>query len=225
MIVPKALAGRKTLIGALRGSAMLSMDAAAVAVGAWLLWEAGDTLVTDGPLRGYVLFVLAVALAFLVRYLVSGIDTFRRRENHHIGSDRALIGAECAVLSLLVILWAVTGEYYLGWVACFGAVAMTAGSLIQLMFDVTTGRNDVEDPRERSLLAQRLVSLEATRLAGVVVALVVFALVTPVHQWNPALIDPLLLLTSLAFGLSFTLGLLIRRGFDSRRRSAAEPIS
>lgn len=174
-----------------RSSVIAICDLAVVAAGAWVLWNSSETSVVSGPLDAKLLFVLAIALMLTVRHTVSrSTDPLLVRSR----TARTVLVVELLLAAAGVTAWQLTGIYYVGWITTFALMFFIIGTGFELLVDIVTSRY-------RSS-GRASFATELTRLAVVIGAAVGFTLMAPVHAWDIAFINPLILMICLAIGLS-----------------------
>lgn len=174
-----------------RSAVIALCDLTAVAVGAWVLWNSSATSVVSGPLEDKMLFVLATALILTVRHTVSrSTDPFIVTAR----TARTVLFVDLLLAAAGVVAWQLTGIYYVGWITTFALVFFTVGTGFELLVDVVTSRH-------RSS-GRASFATELTRLAVMVGSGVGFTLMAPIHGWDIAFINPLMMMIALAIGLS-----------------------
>jgi hypothetical protein len=205
---------------AARIAVVVVCDAVFAAVGAWLLWHSGGATVVTGTLIMQVTFLVACAIAVVARHL-AGASRQGRDRARTLRAERTVILIEVLVLAGTtgVWLWLWPSDYYLGWQIAFAAVALVVGAALQLVGDVTTGRNrSASAPRTRS--ARRGVAVENVRLASVAVGGAALVATARIHEWDPLILSPLVVLIALAYGVGTGLHHLVRPAIRSTRSTS-----
>lgn len=184
-----------------RSTVIVLCDLAAITAGAWILWNSSATSVLSGPVEDQLLFVLVVALFLSIRHTVSR-DADSLAVKSHVA--RTTLVTDLFLAAAFVIAWQVTDIYYLGWLTTFALVFFAIGTGFQLLVDVTTSRYRRVKMDQDATRSSRKASFatELTRLAGVVGAVLGFAYISAVHAWDVAFINPLIMMVSLAIGVS-----------------------
>ncbi|MGP6169739.1 hypothetical protein ACTU6V_00845 [Microbacterium sp. A204] len=155
------------------------VDALLIGAPAALLWEfGGSTVFTGGVLVQVGAFVLCtVLIAARIRIDVAIRAATRRSD---IAVAGMLIGSRILLLAGLIAAWSIVGEYFLGWVACFGAGMMTAASFCELV---------------GAVIGARTLRMILVRLVGFVAGLSALVVTAPIHLWTNGIVDILLVIT------------------------------
>lgn len=196
------------------------LDAAAVAAGALLLWINAGSTVVNGSAVGNLLALLATGILLVFRQLC--FTVFTRAETAALSTQKhrgLALGSTVVQATLTLALaaaWLTTRSYFLGWVLCFASVFLMLSARLQLLGDVLLGSRRQRMRRDRSLALQRLLSVEVMRLIAAGIGIIGLVLGTTVHRWEPALLNPLIVMIALTIGLSVAvarfLGSLLERG-------------
>lgn len=197
-------------------SALIALcDLAVVTAGAWILWSSSATSVVSGPAEDNLFFILVTALTLSVRHTVS-----RSADSVHVRSHmaRVTLVTDLFLAAALFIAWQATGIYYLGWLTTFALMFFVIGTGFQLLVDVVTSRNRKVSGSQNAPRSRKKVSFatELTRLVGIVGAVIGFAYMSPVHGWDIAFINPLIMMLVVAIGLSVVPAALAHTGVVAR---------
>lgn len=208
----------------LRTALVVAVDVAAVAGGARWLWDSGVQTTVDGPLLAHLMLVVATASILAIRAQLIGRTEGPTPNRSAVSIDRSVIMIELLAMAILAGWWLTSSQYYLGWQLTYATVLGVVAASLQLLVDVTTGRNRGVPGRFRSLLWQRLSTLEVWRLAWILAAFSVLAATSAIHRWNPSILNPLVLLMAAAIALGVPLRHGLRR-LIQRRSSLASTAS
>ncbi len=152
---------------------------------AGILWHSGGSTVVDGS---WMAQLLCLALG-------AGLLIARHRIGASPRAEGVVFAIEATMLVSLIAAWAITGRYFVGWIAAYGALSLLLASLWHLLaLLVVRGRtgND-RDP---------LVPVRAISIAAGLIAVVVLA---PIHGWSASILGGLVVLISGSVLLSFAL--------------------
>lgn len=181
-------------------------DVAAVTAGAILLWINAGSTVVNGSAVGNLLALLATGGLLVFRQLcftaLTRSVTAACAAQKYRGLAMGSTVIDATLTLALAAAWLTTQSYFLGWLLCFASVLLMLSATLQLLGDVLLGSKRQRMRRDRSLTAQRLLSVEVMRLIAAGIGIVGLALGTAVHQWEPALINPLIVMVAVTIGLS-----------------------
>ncbi|MFB9713336.1 hypothetical protein [Arthrobacter methylotrophus] len=170
-------------------AAVVVLDVAVVFFGAYLLWIfAGDTVVS-GPLLGRAacFVVCTVLLAVRARFSAAAASRDKLHSKHRFLQAFVILLSHITLGTALLVAWNITGNYLLGWFACFGSIFLATGSWWQMTAVVAT---------ERSL------PLLVIRMVGITAGIIGVILTHPIHTWGPSIIESVVVLLSSGIFLS-----------------------
>lgn len=199
-----------------RVTGILVLDTAAAAGGAWVLWNSGGATVTTGSgvVQGALALGLVVAVVF--RHALVGRTTVLDRDERAIGIERAVTTGHIVFMTAAIVVWTSTRQYYWGWQLTFAGILLTVTVVLQLLADVTSGRNRAPSDRTERRMLERFFALETWRLTSLTTAVVAIFLTQAVHMWAPAVLNFLILFDAVVVGVALGLRFLLA----SRTRAA-----
>lgn len=168
---------------------ILLTDLTIVGAGAALLWQFAGTTVVDGPFWLRVCVFLLLTALFGVRS-VSQRALLRQLSERYLARFRAA-GVQLAVhtvlLAAVALVWAQSGSYFWGWVACFAASVLAVGYFWMLV---------------TSLAVDQTLSMIVLRLTGMVVGIAGVIVTAPIHAWASGIIESIVVLVTAAILLA-----------------------
>lgn len=173
----------------LRVALVLTLDAGMVFASASILWNNAGTTVANGGWVGQMLCLAVVTLSCVLRNVLT---RFSRSPRDAI----AIATGDILLLVLTIAIWQRTADYYLGWIACFGAFLLLSASLCQFLAAlIDQARPAAIKDRAHTSRAQRLAKTSTIRLATLAIAISLLVAVGGIHDWKLQIVDVLLLLT------------------------------
>ena len=169
--------------------------------GAALLWAGGNQTVADGPVTGYLVLVIGMTIVIFLRHLIAGRRSFASGTARDVRVDQIASIVDIVLILGIYVGWKLTDVYFLGWVATFSAITLILSTSLQLMVDITTGRNSNAQHSQHGR-GRHLLSLEVTRIVLGVTALAVTALTADIHRWSTAILNLTVVLTAAALGVA-----------------------
>jgi hypothetical protein len=203
----------------IRAAIILALDATAVGFGGWLLWSTGGTTVVSGTIAARIEVVCGVALLFAARSATLRFD--RPDVAARITIERIVLIAHTLLLAGLITAWHVSDLYFIGWLSTYAALMLLVACALQLLVDLTSGRNFGRESRRTPVLVRRLIALETGRIIVGLAAAAGIALTAPVHAWNSQIINVVMVLSALSIGLA-TVTLVSISAWTSRPRLALD---
>ncbi|MBF4588385.1 MULTISPECIES: hypothetical protein [unclassified Curtobacterium] len=203
---------------------IIILDTSAAVGGACALWHSGGTTATTGSVM--IQFVLALALiaALTLRHVLVGRTTVLERDVRAITIELPVAIAHIVLIIGAAISWGVSGQYYWGWQLTFAAIFLVVTVVLQLLADVTTGRNRSPADRPEQQILERFFTLETWRLISLTAAVATLALAHSIHRWDPGMVNFLILFDAAVIGVTLALRLLLtaRKQTENTSRSAQD---
>src|SRR5699024_1737572 len=89
-----------------------------------------------------------------------------------------------------------TNNYLAGWLLCFTSVLMLISAAVQLLVDMFLGQHRPTLRHDRSLVTQRLLSVEIMRLVVAGISIVGLVAATAIHEWEAVILNPLIVMVA-----------------------------
>lgn len=201
----------------LRTGLVLIVDVAIVASGAFTLGTWTEQASGAWEVLAAAAFVGVTAILLLVRTVLAGRLSAGGASLLGAVREGLVVYGDIVGLVLLFTVWAILRQAEFAWACLVGASMLLVGSSVQLLLDVVLARNRPAPGLRRHSSRRLARSLEATRLAAAVVSMLVLTLVGALDGWDAQSVSELLVLTSLAIGIST----LLRTRLPRRRAELA----
>lgn len=170
---------------------VLLLDAALGSGAATILWNSGGTTVTNGSWIAQTMCFVFLTIMLTAR------NTFARIERSALPRPEESAIQPCGDILLiggLSTAWLLSSDYFIGWLACFGAVLLFTASLCQFLAALICQPMQPEGRRHASI-TRRFATLATVRIVTVLASIAMLALLVGIHDWALYIFDVLLVLT------------------------------
>ncbi|PKQ36285.1 MAG: hypothetical protein CVT61_01900 [Actinobacteria bacterium HGW-Actinobacteria-11] len=212
------LTSQRPAVLAARVALVLLLDAGMVLGSAKILWSYAGTTVADGSWVGQMLCLTLMVVACIARNTVTHPQTSPR-------DAIAIAVGDILLVVVTIAVWQRTADYFIGWVACFGAFLLLTASLCQFLAAL------IDQARPAALKApahinraHRLARIATVRLGTLAAAIGLLVAVSGIHEWKLQIFDVLVLLTVSAVLLASAISSWIR-ALQPRRTRTPQPTS
>lgn len=194
----------------LTAAGVIVLDVGFVIAGSLTLWWNGGSTVANGPMTGFVVFVVVGSILVIMRNVCAGYSSFAAPTD--LAAEKVVSLAELGLLATSIVIWQMTGQYLFGWIACFATFSLLTLMVLQLLVDVLSARNKAghrdEVTRRRGAW---LLDLETLRLFTTAGAVFAFVFVSPIHGWSAPLVNPIFTVIVAPIGIALLASLVIQR--------------
>jgi len=170
------------------------IDVALVSGSATVLWNSGGTTVINGSWLQQMLCIVLAGACIAVR---QGLGAAHRTSGHgviSVGTERLIAISDVVVLAATIGVWMLSQQYYIGWLAAFGALTLVLASGYQfLSARITAPTRRIHDAR-RQRVSARLASLPSLRVMTGAAGLGALIGTADIHEWNLDIITGLIVL-------------------------------
>lgn len=210
------------------------IDATLVLAGAYLLWNGGGTTVAQGTWWSMVVYFLATTALLIARI------TMMRTAAATASARNDLIAAsvEAALLVSAVATWALTSNYFVGWVASYASLFLLLASICQLLValvapsprpPVAAPAHTEEPLSDNSTRTPSNSGRARLHLGTALIALAALATLTTIHNWDIGIFNVLVVLilgaVILATVASAWLTAVLRRDGRGQAPAPARPVT